>query len=136
MRQIWCRYSMLAVVVLAGCGGSRMIQPKGRVLKNGAPLTLKEDDYVNVFFVPVVEEGQKHPGDVYGARYNDADGRFEATGKDGKGLPPGKYRITVEHFRKKKDLLNGAFNSEKSPFVREIKDTTSELTIDLDKPSG
>ena len=135
MRPIW-RCALLAAVVASGCGGPRMIQPKGRVLKNGAPLALKEDEYVNVFFVPVIEEGQKHPGDVFAARYNDADGTFEATGKDGKGLPPGKYRITVEHFRKKKDLLNGAFNSEKSPFVREITDATAEITIDLDKPNG
>jgi hypothetical protein len=98
-------------------------------------LTPKEGEYINVFFVPVVAEGEKHPGDVFGARYNDADGTFQATGKDGKGLPPGKYRISVEHFRKKKDVLNGKFNAENSPFMREITDTVTEVTVDLDRPS-
>ncbi len=113
-----------------------MIQPKGRVLKSGVPLTLKEDEYVNVFFVPVIAEGEQHPGDVYAANYNDADGTFQATGKNGKGLPPGKYKITVEHLRKKRDLLGGKFNSDNSPFVREVTDSTTELLVDLDKPNG
>jgi hypothetical protein len=111
-----------------------MIQPKGRVLKGGVPLAVKEDEYVNVFFVPVVAEGEQHPGDVYAATYNDTDGTFHATGKDGRGLPPGKYRISIEHFRKKRDLLNGKFGADKSPFVREIRDAGIELTLDLDKP--
>jgi hypothetical protein len=134
MRRTWC-CALLVVLMAAGCGGPSMIQPKGRVLKNGSPLALKDDEYVNVFFVPIIADGETHPGDVYAARYNDADGTFLATGKNGKGLPPGKYRISVEHFRRKKDLLDGKFNGEKSPFVREVKDATTELTLDLDKPS-
>jgi hypothetical protein len=136
MRRTWWRCGLLAAFLLVGCGGPVLIRPKGRVLKGGAPLALKEEEYVNIFFVPVVGEGQKHPGDVYAARYNDADGTFQATGKDGKGLPPGRYKITVEHLRKKKDLLRGAFGPDKTPFVREVTASTRELTLDLDKPNG
>jgi hypothetical protein len=136
MRSLGWYCGLVAVVVVGGCGGPRLIQPKGRVLKGGAPLALKEDEHVNVFFVPVIAEGEQHPGDVYAARYNDADGSFQATGKDGKGLPPGKYKITVEHFRKKKDLLGGKFSSDNSPFVRDVTDAATELLIDLDKPNG
>jgi hypothetical protein len=70
---------------------------------------------------------------VYAARYND-DGTFQATGKDGKGLPPGKYKITVEHLRRKKDLLGGAFAAEKTPFVYDIDARTGEIVLDLAAP--
>jgi hypothetical protein len=82
----------------------------------------------------MVGEGQKHPGDVYAARTNETDGTFQVTGKDGKGLPPGKYKITVEHSRKKRDLLGGAFSEDKTPFVRDIDSRTGEIVVDLGKP--
>jgi hypothetical protein len=132
---MWWLCGLLAALLLAGCGRG-LVQPKGRVLKDGAPLALKEQEYVNIFFVPVVAQGEKHPGDVYAARYNDADGAFQATGKDGKGLPPGKYKITVEHLRKKRDLLNGAFGADKTPFVRDIDSRTGEIVLDLARPNG
>jgi hypothetical protein len=124
------------VVMAAGCGGPVMLQPKGKVLKSGAPLALKDGEDVIVFFVPVVGEGQKHPGDVYGTRYNEADGTFQVTGKDGKGLPPGKYKITVEHRRGRKDLFQGAFGEDKTPFVRDIDVKTGEIVLDLDNPTA
>jgi hypothetical protein len=132
---MWWPCALLAAFLLAGCGRG-LVQPKGRVLKDGAPLALKEQEYVNIFFIPVVAEGEKHPGDVYAARYNDTDGTFQATGKDGKGLPPGKYKITVEHLRKKRDLLNGAFGVDKTPFVRDIDTRTGEIVLDLARPNG
>ena len=54
--------------------------------------------------------------------------------KDGRGVPPGKYRIAVEYLRNRNDVLKGAFDTERSPFVRDVNAQTGELVLDLDKP--
>jgi hypothetical protein len=135
MRRLGWGCGLLATFLLVGCGPGTL-KPKGRVLKDGAPLAVQEEDHVNIFFVPVVAEGEKHPGDVFAARYNAADGSFQVTGKDGKGLPPGKYKITVEHLRRKKDLLHGTFGVDKTPFVRDVDGRAGEIVLDLDRPSS
>jgi hypothetical protein len=134
MRRLWWRGALLGVVLLAGCGGPALIQPRGRLLKGGAPLPLKDSEHVTIFFVPVVAEGRPHPGENYAARYNRADGTFQATGKDGKGLPPGKYKVTVGHFRRKTDLLDGAFSAANTPFVHDLDARSGEIVLDLARP--
>jgi hypothetical protein len=133
-RLCWC--ACLLALLLSGCGKSKL-KPKGRLLKDGSPLVLKdEEEFVHIFFDPVVAEGEKHPGDRYAADYNRDDGTFVVIGKDGTGLPPGKYRITIEHALRKNDLLKGKFNAENTPFVRDIDARTGEIVLDLDKPQG
>ena len=84
-------------------------------------------------FVPLPEAGERAT-DFYMATVNLQDATFQAAGKDGRGVPPGKYRIAIEHLRNRKDLLKGAFDSERSPFVRDVNGQTGELVLDLDKP--
>jgi hypothetical protein len=135
MRRL-CWSGCFLAVLLSGCGQSK-VKPKGRLLKDGAPVVLKdEDEFVHIFFDPVVAEGQSHPGDVYAANYNRDDGTFEVVGKDGAGLPPGKYRITIEHALRKKDLLQGKFNAANTPFVRDVDGRTGDIVLDLSKPQG
>ncbi len=86
---------------------------------------------MRMVFVPVAA-GEK-TFDTYAAVYN-KDGSFEVAGKDGKGLPPGKYRVTLEHLKQKQDLFNGAFNGANTPIVREVTDSSKEIVIDLDHP--
>jgi hypothetical protein len=124
--------ALVLLVMAAGCGSGKL-RTRGRVLNNGAPLVPAEGDIVRVTFVPLPEGGGRAM-DFYTARFNPADGTFEAAGKDGQGVPPGKYRIAVEHLRKRRDLLKGAFDAERSPFVREISSSSEELTLDLAKP--
>src|SRR5438045_3780080 len=106
-------------LLAAGCGGPALLKAKGRVLKGGTPFLPAQDEAVRVMFVPVPEGGER-VSDYYMATYNREDGTFQAAGKDGRGLPPGKYRIAVEHVRDKRDLLKGAFDADHSPFVREV----------------
>ena len=61
-------------------------------------------------------------------------GTFQPAGKNGRGMPPGKYRVAVELMKKKKDQLRGKFDAEKSPFVFEVDAKTAEIVIDLDNP--
>jgi hypothetical protein len=121
-------------VLLAGCG-SGMLKTKGRLLKGGSPVIPAEDEVVRVAFVPMME-GQEKAKDYYMAEFNRTDGSFQVVGKDGKGLPPGKYRIAVEYMKQRRDMLGGAFDHKSSPLVREVTASTGELTLDLSNPKG
>jgi hypothetical protein len=134
MRQsVCCAVVPLLAVLVAGCGDGRL-KTRGQVLKDGTPYAVEETDVVRVTFVPLPDDGAKVL-DWHTAVFKKADGTFVAFGKDGRGVPPGKYRIAVEHLRHKKDMLNGAFDPEKSPFVREVRSSADTLTLDLAKPS-
>ena len=47
-------------------------------------------------------------------------------------MPPGKYKVAVEHLKGRNDILKGAFSEERTPFVCEVKTADDEVTIDLD----
>jgi len=88
---------------------------------------------MRIVFVPYEASGSTF--DTYVAVF-DGNGSFKVTGKDGKGLPPGKYRVTVEHLKKKEDLFKGAFSGKRTPIVREVTNSSNEIVIDLDKPNS
>jgi hypothetical protein len=122
----------LVLCLAAGCkSGDGRLATKGRIVKGGAPFTVAEPEFVRVTFFPVTPEGVA-PLNTYIAAFNGADGSFRASGPDGKGIPPGKYRIAVEHERKRKDLFKGTFDGVRSPFVFDIDANTKEIVIDLD----
>jgi hypothetical protein len=123
----------LALCLLAGCGGVKKVNATGRVIKDGKPLTVPENDFVRVQFVPYTEPGT-NPKTSYIAEYDNTTGTFKALGPDLKGVPPGKYRITVAHEKGKKDLFKGAFDMPKTPFVFDIDSSTPEIVLDLDNP--
>jgi hypothetical protein len=127
----WVAVAGLCLVV-AGCGETKL-RTKGRVVKNGQPLLPKEGESVRVTFVPILPDGTP-PSDHYFAEYNPEDGTFQAAGKDKKGMPPGKYRVAVEYAKNKKDMLNGKFDENRSPYVFDVDAKTAEIVIDLDKP--
>jgi len=120
---------VIAVLFICGCGDGR-IKARGRIVKNGEPFHLNEGEGMRIVFVPVKVGGEKY--DSYVAVF-ETDGSFKVTGKDGKGLPPGKYRVDLEHLKKKKDLFKGAFAGKKSPIIREVRGS-DEIVIDLNNP--
>jgi hypothetical protein len=133
MRLAWLRVlAVCCVVVFAGCGEKRM-NIKGRITKGGSAFTVADDDFVRVTFVPVMSGGEKGLTG-YIAAYNNKEGTFKALGADLKGIPPGKYRITVAHERNRKDLLKGAFDLDKTPFSFDIQSASEEIVLALDKP--
>jgi len=132
-RPIWFLLTSLALVLLiSGCGGSGKLQTRGRLLKNGAPYLLPEGDIVRVMFVPI-PEGKEKVTDFHMADFNPEDGTFQAAGKDLKGVPPGKYRIAIEHLHRRADIFKGAFDAERSPFVHDVNRSTEEIVIELAK---
>jgi hypothetical protein len=115
-----------------GCGDG-MLRTNGRLLKGGQPFIPQEGEFIEITFVPILPDG-KPPADFYFAEVDQASGTFRPFGKNGKGMPPGKYRVAVELMKKKKDQLRGKFDAEKSPFVFDVDSKTSEMVIDLDNP--
>jgi hypothetical protein len=93
-------------------------------------------------------------GEPFMAELDQASGTFSVPGKEGRGIPPGKYRIAVtqkmtrEAFDaansqpkkgtkrpdRETDMLGGNFGLDKSPIVRDVL-ASSRLTIDLDRPT-
>jgi hypothetical protein len=125
--------AVLCTVMLTGCGDG-MLQPKGRVVKGGAPVTLKDGEDLGIFFYPLGGDG-KLGTTVYPALFNAADSTFRVTGSDRRGLPPGKYRVAVELKLNKRDLFKGAFNMNNSPFTVEVDSSTREIVVDLSRKS-
>ena len=124
----------VCLLTLSGCGNSDRLNAKGRIVKGGAPFTVPEKEVVRVTFFPVTADG-KPPANTYASAFNGADGTFRAVGPDGKGIPPGKYRIAVEHEVKRKDVFRAAFDGNRSPFVFDIDSNTKEIVLDLDEKS-
>ena len=132
MASRWLQLAICVVVVSAfGCGSGNY-QTRGRILKGGTPLTVEEPDFVRVVLVPLPEDGTKVL-DWYVAEYNGSNGTFIVKGKDGKGMPPGKYRVSLELMKARKDAFKGAFDAERSPFIVTVQNASDEITVDVDK---
>jgi hypothetical protein len=121
-------------VCIGGCGDNEgLIRTKGRVVKNGTNFIPEEGEHLQIEFVPIPEDG-KPPSMQYWAGIDQETGTFWPDGPMKKGMPPGKYRVSVELIRNKKDLFKGQFDPEISPFVFDIDEETDEIVLDLDNP--
>ena len=127
------RWIVILTLCLAGGCGKTMLRPKGRVVKGGAPFLAKEGEFVRVTFLPIFSAATKGPADAYAAEVDQETSEFIVSGKDGRGLPPGKYRVGIELDKHRSDLLKGKFGQDKSPFVFDIDTSTKELVLDLDQ---
>jgi hypothetical protein len=124
---------MLAAALLAaGCGRGNMFHPRGRILKGGQPFVTRAGEGMRITFVPT-EGGHNGRWDVYPALYHAEDGSFEVTGKDGHGMPPGDYRVSLEWIKNRDDLFQGAFGQANSPIVCQVEGESDEVVIDVDR---
>jgi hypothetical protein len=123
---------LITGLLCLGCGNSSHINARGRVVKGGQPYVLSEGQGMRIFFVPLDTHGTSH-FDSFAAEYDPDSGSFEVKGKDGRGLPAGKYRVDLQLMENKEDLLNGALLGKKSPFTVEVTGSGDNLVIDLDK---
>jgi hypothetical protein len=123
----------LCLGAFSGCGNDGRLNIKGRVVSKGAALKLADKEFVRVTFFPVTTNGRP-PANTYIAAYEPDDGTFEAVGRDGKGIPPGKYRVAIElNNSKRRDVLKGVYDGDRSPFVFDVDANTKDLVLDLDK---
>jgi hypothetical protein len=123
----------LVAGLLAGCGSS-MLKPTGRVVKGGAPFLPKDGEFIIVTFCPEPTGGKATNTELYVCEVDRTKAKFTVAGKDGRGLPPGKYRVAVQLEKHHSDLLKGQFAMDKSPFVFDVDGNTKEIVLDLDNP--
>ncbi len=119
----------LAIGALSGCS-SNTCRVTGTLVKNGKAVTVEEGQWVQLILYPI--EKEKPSGEWFPANVN-PDGTFEVPGKEGDGVPPGKYRFGINWVTFKDrghDFLKHAFARDTSPIVEEI-DGSRNLTIDL-----
>jgi hypothetical protein len=132
------------LVVAAGCNSDQpkaeagKVIAKGRILKNGLPLKPSEkamakmppgDSGLEVIFIKL---GTADAGEEIRARILDEPpGTFDLIGAEGKGIPPGRYRvaITLGPFGSA-DELKGKYSRDNSKIDIEVK-PGEDVVIDL-----
>ncbi len=134
-------FSFCTLVFLLGCDTPQddSVPVRGKLTNNDQPLAVKGRElglgYVELHFYRIQDDGtvDKDPADAA----VEESGEFTVRGRDGHGLPPGKYKITVRQLdpAPDNDKLGGRFNFENTPLVREIKEG-EEILIDLSRPEG
>jgi hypothetical protein len=129
----------------AGCGDNvppdkvQRVTAQGRILKNGLPISIDNmrlppgDPGLQVIFIKLgtTDAGAEIPATVTNA----AEGRFELTGPDGKGIPAGRYRVAVILAPYgSADQFKGKYDRNNSKVEVEVKGG-EDLVIDIDKPA-
>lgn len=145
-----------AIALAAGCSSGNTEEEgpltvvKGKLVDNGKPFALDESK------VPLPPGATARPpgvsasalqvtlfaaegGKSYTATTNANAGTFEVTGSDGKGIPNGRYKITVTGSlgmgSGMPDYFKGKFAEGKTKILRDVK-PGEEITIDVSKPEG
>ncbi len=124
----------LALCVV-GCGSSDTVRVTGSLLKGGQRLRIEDGQWIQMSLHPV--EGDPTKAETFPANVT-PDGKFEVTGKEGAGIPRGKYRVAVrlvKYKAREDDAFKNAFDSANSPIIKQIDGPTS-FDVDVEKPAG
>ncbi len=122
---------LAACLALAGCSGAKRCKVSGTLTRGGKPLEVHPmTGKLMVVFRGIGDGATTDPQYAIVK----PDGSFTVPGPDGKGIPPGKYRITVEQFDPfpTTDKLGGKFNERNSKIEREVTGN-DHFDLDLDK---
>ena len=123
-----------AALVIAGCGDNGMLRTQGRILKGGEPFIPDEGEWLRIQFIPVTDD-RKPPERTYAAEVDNETGTFRPWGAMKEGMPAGRYRVAIQLMnKKKKDLFEGKYETDTSPYVFDVDEDTEEIVIDLDRP--
>jgi hypothetical protein len=155
--RIVCPLLLGLLVTLSGCGHGTDVKVSGKLLKGGTPYKVPEGQQALMTFVAVEPADKSNisiqADDPYSASFDPDGTSFTVPGKEGYGIPPGKYRVALTQrwirealekqsfppakklIEREKDQLGDRFGLKSSPILVEIKES-KELTIDLDKPTG
>jgi hypothetical protein len=148
---------VMSVVCFAGCGSGDNIWVTGMLQKGGEMYKPPDGHKLALYFCPMPGEASATPtGDVEMADYDPRDGSFTVPGRDGNGIPRGRYRIAIVETLRREALdklkeaskpkrgqtpirddtnfLEAPFGEKTSPFVRDLT-TSTKLTLDMSKPN-
>jgi hypothetical protein len=121
---------LLALALLAalvGCGGSKG-KITGKITKGGQPIKVSDQGKVMLILIPDPATGNTYPCHVQ------PDGTFDCSGNDGKGIPTGKYKVTVEvpdPYPAGPDQLGGKYKEATTTKTVEVK-PGANIEINLD----
>jgi hypothetical protein len=157
-RLLWTLVPLTLAAAASGCGSSSGVSAQGKVTKGGAKYAVPADQSLSLTLYSTGEtkDGDRTipAGKSYMAVFDPEEATFTVPGPDGRGIPPGKYRVSVTQklrreavdkknekvdrnqklFDRDTDTFQGKYG-ESSPFVFDV-DGKTELTIDLDKPGN
>ena len=158
MRRSLGLWMVLSAVCLAGCGSGDNIWVTGVLQKGGEMYKPPDGHKLALYFCPMPgrDVGQAEPATWKWRITIRRDGSFTVPGREGYGIPPGKYRIAVVETLRREELdklkkaskpkagqkridndtnfLEASFGEKTSPFVRDLK-TSTKLTLDMAKPT-
>jgi hypothetical protein len=124
-RNLACLSLGTLLIALAGCGGGQPVGPDlqgakitGTVVEGGKPLKFLKDEKIRVSFIGLADSDGKVTG---GAEVKE-DGQFEITGPSGKGLPAGKYKVTLQS-----EIYGGGGDR----FFEKLDATGSQMIVDI-----
>jgi hypothetical protein len=143
-------------LAMPGCGSSNEVWVTCEIQRYGKPYSVPENHSLQVTFYAMKvtdQNGKTTPSSEPYPAASTGDGKFEVPGPAGRGIPPGKYRVSVIQTPKNTatapkpkskreaadrdfDFLRDKFSPESSPIVRTIDGKTTQLAIDLDSPAG
>jgi hypothetical protein len=160
------RPGLISIALLAlgvgsgGCGKSNTIRVTGTLTKGGTAYRVPTGQRVSIvlYAVDVLGNGDRtvRANEPFQAQFNREKSTFEVPGPEGKGILPGKYRVSVVQrltrdgldklqdtpkelagkarvIDRETDLLNNNYGPKTSPIVRDLK-SSGNLIIDLDRP--
>ena len=136
---------VLLVTLIVGCGGyspEAGVTVTGKIVKGGQPLTVPSVDSgggLQVQLCPRTARPDGSPGDAAGGEYNpDGTVKFQYAGK---GVPPGKYLLTVElnDGTNDQDVFQGKYSLAQSKIEvtvpeNKVGGSYDFGTIDLESP--
>jgi hypothetical protein len=128
------RFLPLALICLGltGCGGGPVVV-KGNILLNDQPLRLEEREQATVTFSEMRADGK---GATFPTALN-PDGTFVIVGYYRKGIPEGKYRVSlfVRFADPAKPRYNlQAYGPENSPWIVEVHSGMPEVPLTVNSP--
>jgi hypothetical protein len=134
MRPLVLLAMAFVLALSSGCSsGPPRVKVTGQLVKGGSPVKPDPNRSLRVIFVPEGVQGAALT--TYPALITTETETFEVGGRDGNGIPLGRYRVRLASSdpspSARIEALLDRFGTDKSPIVVEVKDATP-LTIDLD----
>src|SRR5947209_7022950 len=90
---------LVTPLAVSGCGSSHTVQVTGKLLKGGARYTAPDWQRLGLTLLAMeVKDGSGKTvaaNEPYAAEVDPTDGTFRVPGPEGRGVPPGKYRVSI-----------------------------------------
>src|SRR5437899_1460586 len=94
MRHLRLGFMIATIVFAHGCAAAPTnFVVKGKLTNGGASVLSDKRGGLTMIFVPAGNPGAA--ANTYPAAFKKDDDTYEVTGPDGKGIPPGKYKVTL-----------------------------------------